>query len=113
MAQPTNRELLEHIHQLLHHEDHGMAASLAAHRHTHKELRKIMSAIEDLKREVGETVSVIGDAVDEMQVLIDKITSNPGDEAAVAQAAADLDALQTKLKTATDAAKAATTPPTS
>lgn len=67
-----------------------------------------MSAIDDLKREVGETIVVIDDAVAEMQALVDKILANPADTAAVAEAASALNDLQTKMKNATDAAKAAT-----
>lgn len=69
-----------------------------------------MSAIEELKREVGETIIVIDEAVAEMQELVDKILADPADSAAVQEAADALNDLQTKMKTATDAAKAATTP---
>lgn len=49
---PTNRELLEHIHQLLHHEESGL---LAEQRRIKKELRKLMTILADIKTINAET----------------------------------------------------------
>lgn len=94
---------------------HQEVMALLKHMHEHQleikqELRKIMTAIDDLKREVSETLTEVDSAVDELQTLVDQIINNPGDATAVADAAAQLDALQTKLKTAVQAAKDATAP---
>lgn len=72
------------------------------HMHRHQleileRMRTIMSAIEDLTREVEETKTAVLAALAEMQRRIDEIIANPADTAAVADAAAKLDELQTQI----------------
>lgn len=79
------------------------------HRHQHEILERmndIMSAYDDLKREMGEMRASVTDLAARVQVLIDQIAANPGNEAIVTAAIAELDALQTEI-----ASIGTTTPP--
>lgn len=70
-----------------------VAASAAREEHTMKEL-------DDVKREVTETGTVIGGAVTLLNSLSQLIRDNAGDPAALRQIAADLDAQQAQLAAA-------------
>ena len=82
-------EMLEHQHHLAH--------------QTLIKVEQIMTAVEDLKREMAETRTAVGDMLTEFQELIDKLSNLPNVDAEVAAIAADMDALQTEIRTKLDA----------
>lgn len=89
----------------------GQREIMRALRHMHEHqveilerLNTIMTAFDDLTREVNEMGEKVTEALAKMQELIDEISANPGNVAAVTAAAAQLDALQTKITEALAAA---------
>jgi hypothetical protein len=43
-------QMLEHIHEHLFHEEHGLAAILAGQRHLERRIKRIMPTLDDLKQ---------------------------------------------------------------
>lgn len=111
----TTKELVVHIHRLLHDKHHGLEAITERDQHNHELLHKIlermeriMTQAEDLTREIQETRDAVGVVAARMQELIDQLASQPALTAA-AQAAVDgLNDIQTQLA----AMAAPATPPT-
>lgn len=90
MAQPTNRALLEHIHQLLHHDAHGLAAILANQSHIHKELRNIMATLADIKAQSAaliDSVKAETDLVTAIKTYVEGLKAQMTDLAAQLAAA--------------------------
>jgi len=71
----------------------------------------IMTAFEDLTREVQEMEEKINEALVKIQEFIDQILANPADVAAVTAAAQRLDELQTQITNALAQIPPATLPP--
>jgi uncharacterized protein involved in exopolysaccharide biosynthesis len=72
------------------------------HMHKHQleileRMKDIMTAFDDLTREVQETKDAVGQALVKMQELIDEIKANPSNAAAVTAAVQQLDELQTQI----------------
>jgi Na+/phosphate symporter len=63
-------------------------------------INHIMTAFEDLTREVQEMEEKINEALVKIQEFIDQILANPADVAAVTAAAQRLDELQTQITNA-------------
>jgi t-SNARE complex subunit (syntaxin) len=63
MSRPTNRELLEHIHELIHHEERGLFAEL---RRIKKELRKLMTTLAELKQMSADNAAKVQANTDEV-----------------------------------------------
>jgi len=63
-------------------------------------INHIMTAFEDLTREVQEMEEKINEALVKIQDFIDQILANPADVAAVTAAAQRLDELQTQITNA-------------
>lgn len=90
MAQPTNRALLEHIHQLLHHDAHGLAAILANQRHIHKELRNLMTVADDIKAALAEVSATVTAEPDLLTAIGTKMDGLSAQITALEQQIADL-----------------------
>lgn len=90
-----SRRAFEELKQMLRH-NHGALHQILEGQ------KKTMTQGEDLKREVAETKAGVRKLLTKMQELIDTIKNNPNDQAAIAEAVAELDALQTEMTAATE-----------
>jgi ABC-type transporter Mla subunit MlaD len=97
MREPTNKQLLQHLHKLAHENAQVQEQLMHILRRTFRKVGKIMSIQEDLTREIQETKDAVGVVAARMQELIDQLASQPALTAA-AQAAVDgLNEIQTTL----------------
>jgi len=95
---------------------HAETMHLLGHMHEHQlqileRINHIMTAFEDLTREVQEMEEKINEALVKIQEFIDQILANPADVAAVTAAAQRLDELQTQITNALAQIPPATLPP--
>lgn len=91
-GEPTTKQLLQHLHELLHHSEHGQEAQSAL---LHKLLRKVGKMANELERvqtEVTEISGTVDSAVALLEKLAQLIRDNSGNPAALNKIADDLDA---------------------
>lgn len=84
---------------------HHETMQALTHMHQHQleiieGMKNIMTAFDDLTREVQETKDAVGQALTKMQELIDEIKANPANVAAVTAAVQQLDEIQTQIAAA-------------
>ena len=112
MAQPTNRQLLEHIHQLLHDEQRGQQATFAKLLHIERRIKKMANELDRIESEVTDISGAVDSAIALLSKLADLIRNNAGDPARLNKIADDLDAKGKALADAVVANDPDATPPT-
>jgi len=92
MAQPTNRQLLEHIHQLLHDEAHGQQAIVARLAHLERRIKRMANELDRIESEVTDISGAVDSAIALLGKLADLIRNSVNDPARLTKIADDLDA---------------------
>jgi chromosome segregation ATPase len=87
MSRPTNRQLLEHIHELIHHEERGLLTEL---RRIKKELRKLMTTVPEVNAKLDAALAKLTANTDALKGISDYIAAVRVELAAVKQQLQDL-----------------------
>ncbi len=90
--EPTTAQLVKHIHELLHHPEHGQEAQMALLRRIFRKVGKMANELERVQTEVTEISGTVDSAVALLEKLAQLIRDNATDPAALNKIADDLDA---------------------
>lgn len=110
-GEPTTKQLLQHIHELLHHGEHGLEAILAHQRHLERRIKRMASEIDRIETDVTAIGGAVDSAVALLGKLADLIRNNANDPARLNKIADDIEAKSKALADAVVANDPDASPP--